>query len=99
LYLFFIEKKKYQYFILSFFLILVEPIIFFSGQRAVFYLSLILIANFYIFIRIDKKIMLTSFVIFLNNIYLKNKYRAILNYKFFRFLSWIFNFLIIIFAS
>jgi len=65
LYLFFIEKKKYQYFILSYFLIFIEPIIFFSGQRAIFYLSLILIANFYIFFRIDKKIIFSSFVIFL----------------------------------
>jgi O-antigen ligase len=65
LYLFFIEKKKYQYFILFYFLIFIEPIIFFSGQRSIFYLSLILIVNFYIFIRIDKKIILASLVIFL----------------------------------
>ena len=65
LYLFFIEKKKYQYFILFYFLIFIEPIIFFSGQRSIFYLSLILIINFYIFIRIDKKVIFASFVIFL----------------------------------
>ena len=78
LYLFFIEKKKYQYFILFYFLIFIEPIIFFSGQRAIFYLSLILIFNIYIFIRIDKKIMIASFVIFLT-LFLILKYNKAYN--------------------
>ena len=78
LYLFFIEKKKYQYFILFYFLIFIEPIIFFSGQRAIFFLSLILIFNIYIFIRVDKKIMVSSFVIFLT-LFLILKYNKAYN--------------------
>ena len=78
LYLFFIEKKKYQYFILFYFLIFVEPIIFFSGQRAMFFLSLILILNFYIFIRIDKKFIFMSFVVFLT-LFLILKYNKTYN--------------------
>jgi len=78
LYLFFIEKKKYQHFILLYFLIFVEPIIFYSGQRAIFYLSLILIVNLYIFIRIDKKIILASFGIFLM-LFLILKYNKVYN--------------------
>ena len=80
LYLFFIEKRKYQYFILSYFLIFIEPIIFFSGQRAIFYLSLLLIANFYIFFRIDKKIMFSTFIIFLT-LFLTLKYNKNYNQR------------------
>ena len=57
-----------------------EPIIFYSGQRAIFYLSLILIVNLYIFIRIDKKIILASFGIFLM-LFLILKYNKVYNQR------------------
>lgn len=58
----FLLKGKKNIFLIFFYL-LIEPMIFYSGQRAIFYMSLIFIAGILIFIKHDKKSLLALLIL------------------------------------
>ena len=71
-----LQKKNINYFLI-FFYILVEPIIFYSGQRSIFYMSLIYILFLILFIKHNRQsiVALIFLIIFLSyNLFLNKNY-------------------------
>jgi O-antigen ligase len=71
-----LQKKNINYFLI-FFYIFVEPIIFYSGQRSIFYMSLIYILFLILFIKHNRKsiVALIFLIIFLSyNLFLNKNY-------------------------